>query len=118
MEREHEEAMRADFTTYVELGRQMYRPSTSEAEIQLLDMQQQVVADRWESGPHAEHWNYLEDAREDWRRAPDTMRRFLDNVDHNGGYGLTEIQRRSQEQARDLTTQDRPRTRSRVERGR
>src|SRR5262245_36006376 len=43
MQREHEEAMRADFTTYVELGRQMDRSSTSEAEIQVLDMQQQVV---------------------------------------------------------------------------
>ncbi|MFD0362731.1 hypothetical protein ACFQZZ_14905 [Nocardia sp. GCM10030253] len=116
MEKEHEEAMRTDYTTYVELGRQMYQPSTSDAEIQLIDLQQQILADRWEAGPHAEHWNYLDDAHEDWRRAPDTMRRFMDNIDHNDGYGVSEVERRSQQQARTLTDHDRPRPG--IERGR
>ncbi|WP_406272524.1 hypothetical protein OH799_32930 [Nocardia sp. NBC_00881] len=116
MEREHEEAMRADYSTYAELGRQMFRPSTSEAEIQLIDMQQQVLADRWESGPHAQHWQYLDDAHEDWKRSPKVMVRMLADIDHNGGAGVSGVQRRSLEQARQLTGNDRPRPQ--VERGR
>ncbi|MEU7633855.1 hypothetical protein AB0C34_28405 [Nocardia sp. NPDC049220] len=116
MEREHEEAMRADYTTYTELGRQMLRPSTSAAEIQAIDMQQQIVADRWEFGPRAQHWQYLEDADEDWKRSPKVMARMLDNIDHSGGAGVSDVQRRSPEQARQLTGNDRPQPR--IERGR
>ncbi|MBF6296820.1 hypothetical protein IU459_04580 [Nocardia amamiensis] len=102
MEREHEEAMRADFTTYAELERQMFRPSVTEYEIQLIDVRQHELAGRWESGPHAEHWRYLSDAYEDWRQAPDTMFRILDNIDHNGGEGVTDLQHRSLRQAGQL----------------
>ncbi|MGK8559557.1 hypothetical protein [Nocardia gipuzkoensis] len=106
MEREHEEAMRADFTTYAELERQMFRPSVTEYEIELIDMRQHELAGRWESGPHAEHWRYLNDAYEDWRRSPDTMLRLVDNLAHNGGEGATEVERRSLLQAGQLAVRD------------
>ncbi|MGW0247982.1 hypothetical protein ACWDYH_15250 [Nocardia goodfellowii] len=109
MEREHEEAMRTDFTTYSELGQQMSRPSVTDREIQYLDLERQFVAERWEAGPHAEHWNYLEEAYRDFDERPDTMRRFCDNLDHNDGFGLTDVQRRSLEQARTLTEASRHR---------
>lgn len=122
MEREHEEAMRTDYTTYAELGRQMHRPSTNEAEIQLIDLQQQIVADRWETGPHANHWGYLDGAHEGWRADPELMQRRLHGMEYaeGNGYepGLTDVELRSQEQARDLAAQARPRSRSRIERSR
>ncbi|WP_406237520.1 hypothetical protein [Nocardia sp. NBC_01009] len=116
MQREHEEAMRLDFQQHYQLGRDMYGPGVTEADIERLDVDRVDIEKRWRSGPHAEHWNYLEDAQSDWQRAPKTMSRFMEDVDHNGGHGLTEIQRRSQEQARELTGNDR--TRPRIERER
>lgn len=122
MEHEHEEAMRADFATYAELGQQMQRPSVTEYEIQLIDMRQHELAGRWESGPHAEHWTYLDDAHDDWTRCPATMTRFLDGVgyDRAAGYfvGVTEVEYRSQLQARDLTAAERDRRQERPPRQR
>ncbi|MEV0294224.1 hypothetical protein [Nocardia sp. NPDC050710] len=116
MEREHEEAMRADFAEQVDLERKAYRPGVTDADIDAIFGQRDEIEKRWDRGPHAEHWGYLSDAYDDWSRSPETMRRFQENVDYNGGYGLTDVQRRSQEQARTLTRNDRPRPR--IERGR
>ncbi|MBF6226028.1 hypothetical protein IU470_13075 [Nocardia abscessus] len=102
MEREHEEAMRAEFARYTQLGEDMYRPGTTDAELDRMVAQRRETDQRWGEGPHAEHWSYLSDAYEDWRQAPDTMFRFLDNIDHNGGEGVTDLQHRSLRQAGQL----------------
>ncbi|MGW5572634.1 hypothetical protein ACWEVD_15630 [Nocardia thailandica] len=105
MQREHEEAMRTDFDQYVDLSDQMdhgltrYDNPITEEQITAIGDQQEAVQDRWRNGPHAQHWNYLEDAHHDWRQAPDTMRRMHEDIAHNGGFGLTDIETRSQVQA-------------------
>ncbi|WP_067478746.1 hypothetical protein [Nocardia amamiensis] len=101
MEREHEEAMRAEFAEYTQLTEQMYRPDATDAEIDNICDQRRQIDQRWGEGPHAEHWGYLSDAYEDWRQAPDTMFRFIDNIAHNGG-GVTDVQHRSLLQAGQL----------------
>ncbi|QIS13644.1 hypothetical protein [Nocardia arthritidis] len=116
MEREHEEAMRADYEQYHQLGRAMYADGVTDTDIDRLDQQRGEVARRWEAGPHAEHWAYLSDAADDWQRAPKVMGRMLDNIDHNDGYGVTEVEYRSQQQARQLTGNDRSRPRIQRER--
>ncbi|MBF6272287.1 MULTISPECIES: hypothetical protein [Nocardia] len=109
MQREHEEAMRADFATYTDLERKMARPRVTSYEIQLCDMKRHALAERWETGPHADHWAFLEDAYHDWRRNPETMERFRADIAHNleldGHVGLSDVQLRSLEQARTLTQQ-------------
>ncbi|MET9025626.1 hypothetical protein ABZW96_08365 [Nocardia sp. NPDC004168] len=106
MEREHEEAMRAEFARFTQLGEDMYRPGTTDAECDRMVEQRRETDQRWSEGPHAEHWSYLSDAYEDWRQAPDTMFRFLDNIDHNGGEGVTDLQNRSLRQAGQLAGRD------------
>ncbi|MGN2634591.1 hypothetical protein ACTD5D_30960 [Nocardia takedensis] len=115
MHREHEDHMRGEYEQYHRLGQDMYQAET-DAEIDRISAQREQIADRWQAGPHAQHWEYLGDAHEDWQRAPDTMRRFMDNVEFNrdrrtGLSNLTEVQQRSQEQARALTGNDHPRPR-------
>lgn len=110
MQREHEEAMRADFDRLVNLSDQMETGIThpdstmTDEQIVAIDAQQQELETRWTGGPHAQHWQYLSDAHQDWRQAPDTMRRFAENTAHEGGCGLTDIEARSQRQAADLYT--------------
>ncbi|MGK8487101.1 hypothetical protein [Nocardia asiatica] len=106
MEREHEQAMRVEFARYTQLGEDMYRPGTTDAEFDRMVEQRRETDQRWGEGPHAEHWSYLTDAYEDWRQAPDTMFRFLDNIDHNGGFGVTDLQNRSLRQAGQLAGRD------------
>ncbi|MBF6299507.1 hypothetical protein IU459_18450 [Nocardia amamiensis] len=106
MEREHEEAMRAEFARFTQLGEDMYQPGTTDAELDRITAQRRETDQRWGEGPHAEHWSYLTDAYEDWRQAPDTMFRFLDNIDHNSGDGVTDLQNRSLRQAGQLAGRD------------
>ncbi|MGY1946164.1 hypothetical protein [Nocardia asiatica] len=106
MEREHEEAMRTEFAEYTKLTEQMYRPDATDTDIDRITQQRSEIGQRWGEGPHAEHWSYLSDAYEDWRQAPDTMLRFLDNIDHNGGEGVTDVQHRSLRQAGQLAGRD------------
>jgi hypothetical protein len=114
MQPEHEEAMRQEFAHGVELGKRMYNVDT-EAEIEQLGAQQEEIGRRWQEGPHAEHWQFLNDAWHDWREAPDTMARLADNIAHeraqNGGCGFDEVQVRSLDQARQLYEADMPRRR-------
>ncbi|MET7770185.1 hypothetical protein [Nocardia sp. NPDC005366] len=104
--------MRGEYEVFYRLGREMFEVDT-DAEIDRIDQQRWEIARRWQGGPHAEHWNYLEDAFHDWQRAPGTMCRFMDNVAFNrerqtGLSELSDVQLRSQEQARALTGNDRP----------
>ncbi|MEU4811887.1 hypothetical protein AB0H20_22010 [Nocardia fluminea] len=108
MEREHEEAMRVDFDRHADLSDQretgVTHPDSTMTEEQLdaISAQQQELERRWTGGPHAEHWEYLSDAHQDWHHAPDTMRRFAENIAHNGDSFITDIEARSQGQAGDL----------------
>ncbi|MFG3621501.1 hypothetical protein [Nocardia sp. NPDC047654] len=106
MEREHEEAMRIEFVRYTQLGEDRYRPDATANDRDRITAQLRETDQQWADGPHAEHWSYLSDAYEDWRQAPDTMFRFLDNIDHNGGFGVTDIQHRSLRQAGQLAGRD------------
>ncbi|MFC8385840.1 hypothetical protein [Nocardia sp. NPDC057272] len=108
MQREHEEAMRADFDRHADLSDQMETGVThpdstmTDEQILAIDAQQQELEQRWAGGPHAEHWQYLSDAHDDWRQAPDTMRRMHENIAHNDGCFVTDIESRSQDQAASL----------------
>ncbi|BCK57396.1 hypothetical protein [Nocardia wallacei] len=120
MEREHEEAMRREFAERVELNHSAYRSGVTEQQMDALYDHSRQYNQRWLNGPHAEHWQFLDDAYHDWRDRPDTMRRLTENLRHgratgdNGGF--TDVQYRSVEQAGRLVETER--TRSRAERGR
>ncbi|QBS40396.1 hypothetical protein [Nocardia sp. CS682] len=115
MEREHEEAMRADFARWQALLDSTF-PIETEAEFEQRARADEIEL-RWSDGPHSAHWHYLNDAFEDWRHSPDTMRRFLDGVSYDrasGNHdGMTDTQYRSQLQARDVTEAERARQRER-----
>lgn len=66
------------------------------------------IEQRWQGreDEFGETWWYLNDAHHDWLSAPDTMRRFHDQIHLDqaaGVHGLTDVQWRSQQQARELT---------------
>ncbi|WP_431963283.1 hypothetical protein [Nocardia sp. bgisy134] len=117
MQREHEEAMRVDYAEHDRLSRAMFADGVTDTDIDRIDQQRITIEQRWRSGPHVEHWDYLSDAHEDWRGSPKVMHRLLADVDHNGGAGMTDVEHRSQQQARQLTGNDRP-ARSQVTRER
>ena len=107
MQREHEEAMRAEFSERIELENKRFDPSTTDADLDRIWDRTSEINQRWAGGPHAEHWEFLNDAHHDWKRSPETMERFRADIAHNqeisGHVGLSDIQLRSLEQARDLT---------------
>ncbi|MFF2082863.1 hypothetical protein ACFVVM_03770 [Nocardia sp. NPDC058176] len=133
MQREHEELMRDDFARYIGLSEQVEQglfdrdnPIPTEQR-DALHAQQDELRGRWEQGPHAEHWNYLSDAHDDWKRSPKVMARMLDDIAHNGGAGVSEVEERSQAQAAALVARSAERqperrvskqARSGIERGR
>ncbi|WP_378736702.1 hypothetical protein [Nocardia brasiliensis] len=108
MEREHEEAMRADFAELVRLRHEVFHAEDSgqpAAEIDRLDYQRYDIDTRWMKSPHHTEWGYLHTAYNDWVRAPHATRRFLDWVEHYRELGheqVTEVEQRSLEQAREL----------------
>ncbi|MGN2640601.1 hypothetical protein ACTD5D_31415 [Nocardia takedensis] len=120
MHREHEDHMRGEYEQYHRLEQDMYQAET-DAEIDRISAQCEKIARRWQDGPHAEHWAFLGDALEDWRRAPKVMHRVMDDIAHErattGTSKFTDVQVRSQEQAQALTGNDRPRP-TRPQRGR
>ncbi|MEV6101457.1 hypothetical protein [Nocardia sp. NPDC051981] len=123
MEAEHEEAMRSDFRERTALQHSAYQPDVTEDQINEVYTKTRQIDDRWNAGPHADQWRYLSDAYADWRDAPDTMDRFIDNIEFNRAkgyddFGLDEVQRRSLYQARELTEPHRVRPRGRGQRER
>ncbi|NKY48374.1 hypothetical protein [Nocardia cerradoensis] len=109
MQREHEEAMRAEFAEKVALERTMFNAGVTDAEFDRMSRRSNDIDNRWASGPHAEHWAFLGDAHHDWQHNPETMERFRADIAHNlatdGHVGLSDVQVRSLEQARTLTQQ-------------
>ncbi|MFC9434008.1 hypothetical protein [Nocardia sp. NPDC057030] len=115
MEREHEEAMRADFARWQAMLDNTF-PIETETELEERTRADETEL-RWSDGPYSAYWNYLNDAYEDWQRRPETMGRFLDSVDEDraAGHfvGVTGVEYRSQLQARDLTAAERDRRQER-----
>ncbi|MGK8525161.1 hypothetical protein ACRS6B_28130 [Nocardia asteroides] len=106
MEREHEEAMRIEFARYTQLGEDMQQPTATDADCDRITAQRREIGQRWADGPHAEHWGYLDDAYEDWRRSPEPMFRLVDNIVYNDGAGATELQYRSLQHSLHLAIRD------------
>lgn len=120
MQREHEEAMRADFTARIELGNQRLAPGVTEADFDRIEARTGEIDRRWETGPYAEQWEFLNDAHHDWSHSPAVMERMRADIAHNqqagGGVGFSEVQLRSLEQARILTQPQRTRQAERAQR--
>ncbi|QLY34001.1 hypothetical protein [Nocardia huaxiensis] len=111
MQPEHEELMRSDFQDRTALTWQAYKPDATEQTLFDISRRTAEYDQRWLSGPHAEHWQFLTDAYSDWRARPDTMGRFLDNLEHNRRTygdtgGFTETQRQSLIQAGNLAREE------------
>ncbi|CAM4521330.1 hypothetical protein NONI108955_41895 [Nocardia ninae] len=99
--------MRADFARMQHVLHTMDRIEVG-AEFEQLTEQADEIDLRWLDGSTEEReaWTYLADAHHDWKHAPDTMRRFHDQIAHDraGGWdALTPMQWHSQQQARELT---------------
>ncbi|MFE3195021.1 hypothetical protein ACFXHA_38865 [Nocardia sp. NPDC059240] len=110
MHREHEELMRREFFEQAQLGRTQAQ-TRSDYQYERLAVARAEYDDRWLAGPHADQWAFLSASYDDWQRAPKTMAKFMDNLDriraHPGfDFTVTDVQRRSLEQARDLVTID------------
>lgn len=122
MESEHEEAMRSDFREQAALHVRVYQAGVTVDEIDECFSKAREIHGRWSAGPHAEQWRWLFDAYEDFRSRPDTMDRFLDDVEFNHAHGcdrgLDDVQRRSLYQAKALTEPHRVRPRGQVQRER
>lgn len=115
MQREHEEAMRADFARVADLK--------AEVSSGLIDPSEQAyqqrfetrrLAESWQQGPHAEHWNFLDDVHEMWTRQPVEAARLAHFAERDSWRGITDIQRRSHVQAAQLAMRDNSRTRDAV----
>ncbi|WP_107656041.1 hypothetical protein [Nocardia suismassiliense] len=108
MEREHEEAMRVDFAELVRLRDEVFHAEDlgqPASEIDRLADQRYDIDARWLGSPHHEDWRYLHTAYNDWVRAPEATRRFLDWIEHYRDLGheqVSQVQQRSLEQAREL----------------
>ncbi|MBF6065433.1 hypothetical protein IU500_34435 [Nocardia terpenica] len=126
MERERENTMRAAFAEFAAVRRQARQaPAGTDAESGLLRRAHaikgrclhELVDPRW-----GFEWSYLDSAYHDWRREPDSLRRFLGVLEEErargGDGGLTAIQLRSQQQARDLVEAERTHSRTWPQRSR
>src|SRR6476469_3282747 len=107
MEREHEDAMRADFADAERINAEAFRDyragRCTDAEFQQRIEQFAAIDDRWMDGPHREQWVYLRNACDDWHHKPDQMQRKLAAANTSRGEASTnvsDVERRSLEQAR------------------
>lgn len=110
MYREHEEMMRREFFEQTRLSRNAFRSDITEAELNRIYTRQADYDQRWYAGPHVDEWAFLQSAYDDWQQRPKQMARFVSDVEHNHqlyrDFGLTDVQRRSLFQARDLARLD------------
>ncbi|MFD6357266.1 hypothetical protein ACFXO9_27170 [Nocardia tengchongensis] len=111
MHSEHEEAMRFDFHDRVTLSWAAMWPGVTDVEAAEIDRRVSEYDQRWTQGPHAQEWEFLHAAYADWREQPDKMRKFTDDLDVHPGVwaagGLTDLQRRSLDQARNIAHEER-----------
>ncbi|MGK8559558.1 hypothetical protein [Nocardia gipuzkoensis] len=109
MQREHEEAMRADFDTAERINAEAFRDfragQCTHAEFQERIEAYAAIGDRWVDGPYREHWVYLRDACTNWYLHPQEMQRKLADIEagHWPAHdGVSDIQHRSIIQAREV----------------
>ncbi|MFD6102654.1 hypothetical protein ACFWFQ_08300 [Nocardia salmonicida] len=103
MQREHEEAMRADFAQYTRLAR-----NTDPAELDAAATEQKDIVQRWTTGPHRRHWRELEEIDHQYQVYPLDMLRERDLRRHNNPTYPDSTVDRSWEQATDLAFQRTP----------
>ncbi|MFR9753925.1 hypothetical protein ACL02S_23200 [Nocardia sp. 004] len=109
---DHEEAMRTDITTLVDITRQLRHQRISAARYVEMRAQADEINRRWRTGPYARHWQDLVDACHDWTVIPEVMTHMLDGLLRHGGIGISEVKLRSLKQARTLTGHNPVRPRS------
>ncbi|MBF5001776.1 hypothetical protein IRT45_32115 [Nocardia sp. BSTN01] len=109
MNREHEEMMRREFAERAELDQSAYRSGVTEEQMDQIYSKSCEYDKRWLNGPHAEHWQFLDDAYHDWKDNPQAMERMRADIAHNqqqgNEIGLTDVQLRSMDQSRTLIQQ-------------
>ncbi|MBV7702351.1 hypothetical protein NOVA_06170 [Nocardia nova] len=107
IENPEEVLMRADFDRAKDLHTQALNAREYD-EYMRLSAEADRIGDRWaeRDDEFGAEWQYLCDSYEDWNSAPETMTRFHERVtadEAEGFYGMSDMQRRSQQQARELT---------------
>ncbi|MFE9323538.1 hypothetical protein ACIHDR_19485 [Nocardia sp. NPDC052278] len=128
MEREHEDAMRADFADAERINAEAFRDyragRCSEVEFQQRINQYADIDDRWMDGPHREQWVYLRYACDDWQLKPKAMQRKLAATDTSpaeASANVSDVERRSLVQAWEIEQAraiERARVRRQIQRGR
>lgn len=107
MNPEHEEAMRRDFARFAELSAAADRARAGVERPRILRARN-AIGQRWEDGPHADQWRYLEMAHWQWANNPAALARSLDRLDRGEPAwferGLTDVQHRSLAQVHDAIT--------------
>ncbi|WP_280359241.1 hypothetical protein [Nocardia otitidiscaviarum] len=111
MHPEHEEAMRWDFNDRVAMSWKALWPGVTRADADEIDRRVSEYDQRWQAGPHAHEWAFLHAAYIDWRDRPDQMRHFVADITANPtiyrDHGLTDVQRRSLDQAHNIASEER-----------
>ncbi|MEV6100662.1 hypothetical protein [Nocardia sp. NPDC051981] len=111
MHREHEEAMRADFSDRVAISLNALAPGVTDDQVDEIRRRVAEYDQRWQSGPHAQEWAFLHAAYTDWRDYPEDMRIFVEDLRTNptvyADYGPTEVQLRSLNQAHNIAREQR-----------
>ncbi|MFE3958598.1 hypothetical protein ACFXPS_31045 [Nocardia sp. NPDC059091] len=111
MYREHEEAMRSEFYERVGIGLTALAPGITDGQADEIYRRVGEFDRRWLSGPHAQEWAFLDAAYTDWRDQPQLMAKFVEDLRVNPtvyvDYGLTDVQRRSLDQARTIAHEHR-----------
>lgn len=100
--------MRADFDRMLDLHNQAWNADANGEQWRRLSDESHHIHERWAARDDelGAEWQYLNDAHEDWTRSPETMTRFHDRIaadEAEDVYVLTDMQRRSQQQARQIT---------------
>ncbi|WP_067704481.1 hypothetical protein [Nocardia jejuensis] len=110
MHKEHEEAMRSDFSDRFGESLKALWPGLSTIEVTEIDRRVSEYDHRWTEGPYAMEWEFLHACYRDWRDRPVEMRVFAEDVRaYPGVYtanGLTEVARRSIDQADNVAREE------------
>jgi hypothetical protein len=99
--------MRADFDRVLDMQGEALNARDDDEYWRLSSESDQLIS-RWRDrdDEYGDAWQYLGDAHDDWKAQPETMTRFHERIaadEAEGVYVLTDMQRRSQQHARELT---------------
>ncbi|MFB8001546.1 hypothetical protein [Nocardia sp. NPDC056000] len=111
MHAEHEEAMRSDFHDCIALSWKAWRPGITSTESDGIYRAVDDYDTRWSQGPYGREWDFLCASYKDWRDLPHDMDKFAQDVRANPDkyteFGVTEVQRRSIDQAENIVREER-----------